>query len=380
MNNEIKEESGEIIEAPNELAAVAIREGVEADQQSLLLASFAPYHAAIQKTMQTSKGVTDGADPLQRKLARECRLELWRTANALENTRKERKAGALRYGKAVDGMANVLKFICEPEEERLAGIEQFEARREAARIAALVEERSKELEAVGAVPAMYNLAAMNDETWGIVIAAAKKAQADKIEADRKAEADRIERERKEAEERARIKAENERLKAEADKREKEIEAERKKAQAEKEAAYNRAEQERKKIEAEKAEAEKKANAAIEAEREKARAAAKKSEDERAKLPKAANDERLAREAVERKAAQERADAEAEKRKAEESELAAKKKAEKAPDKEKLLSFVSTLNEIGLPRVKTTEGAAVVSGIEKMIAKMTAWINAEVEKL
>ena len=101
--------------APAELCAVVKREGVAEQQQAVLIGSFAPYHAQIAAARKTSETITNGEDPLQRKMARECRLELRRVRCAIENTRKDAKADALRYGKAVDGMANVLKFLCEPE-------------------------------------------------------------------------------------------------------------------------------------------------------------------------------------------------------------------------------------------------------------------------
>jgi len=337
--------------APAELCAVVKREGVAEQQQSVLIGSFAPYHAQIAAARKTSETITDGGDPLQRKMARECRLELRRVRCAIENTRKDAKADALRYGKAVDGMANVLKFLCEPEEERLEEIEQAELRKEHARIAALVESRTAALIEADANPAAYNLGAMDDATWDTVLAGAVKAKQDRIEAERKAEADRIERERKEAEERDRIKAENERLKAEAEKREAEIKAER-----EKEAA------ERSKVEA-----------ALKAEREAAQRAAQDAADEAARVAKAAADERAKREAAEAKAKAEKAAAE----KAEHERLA---KLAAAPDKEKLLALAGDIERLQMPTLDTNEGKRVGNGIIIMRQKMVAWIKQEAGKL
>jgi hypothetical protein len=337
--------------APAELCAVVKREGVAEQQQAVLIGSFAPYHAQIAAARKTSETITNGADPLQRKMARECRLELRRVRCAIENTRKDAKADALRYGKAVDGMANVLKFLCEPEEERLEEIEQAEVRKEQARIAALVESRMTALIEAEANPAAYNLAAMDDATWDTVLAGAVKAKQDRIEAERKAETDRIERERKEAEERARIKAENERLKAEAEKREAEIKAER-----EKEAA------ERAKVEAK-----------LKAEREAAQKAAQAAADEAARVAKAAADERAKVEAAEAKAKAEKAAAE----QAESDRLA---KLAAAPDKEKLLAFAAAVLDLELPEMATDAGRAVIIGIGTMQGKMAMWIKQEAGKL
>ncbi len=337
--------------APAELCAVVKREGVAEQQQAVLIGSFAPYHAQIAAARKTSETITNGGDPLQRKMARECRLELRRVRCAIENTRKDAKADALRYGKAVDGMANVLKFLCEPEEERLEEIEEADVRKEQARIAALVESRTAALIEAEANQAAYNLGAMDDATWDTVLAGAVKAKQDRIEADRKAESDRIERERKEAEERERIKAENERLKAEAEKREAEISAER-----EKEAA------ERAKVEAK-----------LKAERESAQKAAQAAADESARVAKVAADERAKREADEAKAKSEKAAAE----KAESDRLAT---LAAAPDKEKLLAFAAAVLGLPLPTMATKEGKKVVAGIATMQCKMSEWIEQEAGKL
>jgi len=339
------------MQAPAELCAVVKREGVAEQQQAALIGSFAPYHAQIAAARKTSEAITSGADPLQRKMARECRLELRRVRCAIENTRKDAKADALRYGKAVDGMANVLKFLCEPEEERLEAIEQAEVRKEQARIAALIEQRTAALIEAEANPAAYNLGLMDDATWDTVLAGAVKARQDRIEAERKAEAERIERERKEAEERERIKAENERLIAEAEKRETEIKAER-----EKEAA------ERAKVEA-----------ALIAEREAAHRAAQAAADEAARVAKAAADERAKREAAEAKA---KADREA----AEQAERDRQAKLAAAPDKVKLKTFADMIAGLELPAVATDAGAKIVVGIASMQGKLAAWIHGEADKL
>lgn len=68
---------------------------------------------------------------------------------------------------------------------------------------------------------------MSDDSFDSFLNGLKTTHTSKIEAERKAEQDRIEREKADAEEREQQKLENERLKIEAENREKEIEAERK---------------------------------------------------------------------------------------------------------------------------------------------------------
>jgi hypothetical protein len=366
--------------APAELCAVVKREGVAEQQQAVLIGIFAPYHAQIAAARKTSETITNGADPLQRKMARECRLDLRRVRCAIENTRKDAKADALRYGKAVDGMANVLKFFCEPEEERLEEIEQAEVRKEQARIAAIVEQRTAALIEAEANPAAYNLGAMDDATWDTVLTGAVKAKQDRIESERKAESDRIERERNEAEERARIKAENERLKADAEKREAEIKAERAKAEelakeAEAKAAKERAEIEAKaKTEREKEAAERaEVESNLKAEREAAQRAAQAAADEAARVAKAAADERAKRDAAEAKAKAEKVAAD----KAESDRLS---KLAAAPDKEKLLALALDIGAIQIPELVTDAGIRIGIGVITMQQKMVAWIEQEAGKL
>jgi len=64
--------------------------------------------------------------------AKEERLKIRRIRIDVENTRVELKAGALKEGKAIDGLANLIKSVLEPMEESLKGVELFiERKREA---------------------------------------------------------------------------------------------------------------------------------------------------------------------------------------------------------------------------------------------------------
>lgn len=76
---------------------------------------------------------------------------------------------------------------------------------------------------------------MSDDGFAIFFAQIEKIHQEKIEAERKAEDERIAREKAEAEERERVRAENERLRAEAEAREKQLAEERAKAEAEQKA-------------------------------------------------------------------------------------------------------------------------------------------------
>ena len=76
---------------------------------------------------------------------------------------------------------------------------------------------------------------MSDQAFDVFLAGVEKSYNDRIESERKAEEERIAKEKAEAEERERIRIENERLKAEVESKEKQLAEERAKAEAERKA-------------------------------------------------------------------------------------------------------------------------------------------------
>jgi hypothetical protein len=243
-------------------------DGMQTAETENLLAEFADFFDAARtwEAMAKTIVVTDAGQRREVRMAREGRLFLKAKRVALETRRKELKAEYLRKGRAVDGVANILKSVIVPIEEYLESQEKF----------AEIQE------------------------------AAAKAEADRIAAEI-AEAERLRKLAEEAEEQARIRAENERLKAEAE------------AQAAVLAA-ERAEAERKEREAADALAAEK-RAAEEREAAIRREAEAKAADERkAAAEKEAAAQREIAEAN-RKAAEARMQAEREKREAAEREAA-----------------------------------------------------------
>lgn len=216
-----------VTEIPEDLALVVRQENLGEVRTQRLMNDFAPFHEQIEQIKKSSTAITDGADPLQREMARACRLKLRSTRSDIERVRKENKASALREGKAVDGLANILKFLCEPEEERLEAVEKFEERRLAAEAAERLRIRTAQLTEAEDDPTKYNLDVMTEEMFASVLATAKREkqhradeaariEAERIEAARKAEEERKAKEAAEAAERKRITEENERLRKEAE--------------------------------------------------------------------------------------------------------------------------------------------------------------------
>jgi DNA repair exonuclease SbcCD ATPase subunit len=234
-----------MVEENNKLMVLINDSGLEKSKGEVLLSKFSDYFKIAAEWEKKAKTiiVTSAEQKADMAMARVGRLEMREKRLAVEKTRKELKEQSLREGKAIDGLANVLKALIEPIEDYLDKQERF------------VEIQAAE--------------------------AAAKAERDRIEAELKAEADRIAAEKAETE---RLRIENEKLKKEAEERESKIKADKEKAdkekaeaeaktKAEKDAqdkalkeAQEKAEADRKareKAEAEKAESERKAKEAAE---------------------------------------------------------------------------------------------------------------------
>jgi hypothetical protein len=336
-----------------QINAVIKTSGLAEDSALSLRGQFANYYGEIVTWREKASLVTKPEDQTHQKIAREVRLGLRKIRCEVENVRKALKAESLARGKAIDGFANVLKYLCEPVEEQLAAVEQYAERQEAARIAALVQDRTAALVAVEADPTAYNLGAMDEDTFRLVLAAAEKRRADRIETDRKAEADRVAREQ-----------------ADRIAREK----------AEKEAAEARAEVDR--VLKEAAQKEAKAKAAREAAEATARAEKAKADAKFAK-------EREAREKAEREAAEAKHKEQA-RVAAETAAVAAKvwaereaaEKAARAPDKAKVLAFAATVRGliVDIPEGKTAAGKTAFDAIEDKCEAFASWIEKQAESL
>lgn len=307
-----------------ELEKVEKTSGINEDSALALRGQFADYYGEITEWREKAAMVTKPDDPTHQKIARDVRLGLRKVRCEVENTRKALKADSLARGKAIDGFANVLKYLCEPVEAQLLEVEQYAERMEAARIAAIVADRTAALVEVEADPTAYNLGAMDDDTFRLVLDAAKKRQAERIEAERQAEAERIAREQAEAQERERMRAENARLKAEAEAKEKELAAERE--------AREKAERDR--ARAQKLEADRIAKAKAEA-------------DAKAK--------------AEREAAE---------------------KAARAPDRDRVMELAAFIRDWGvtLPCGKTQAGGRVLDDIMVKAEAFAVWIEKQAETL
>lgn len=255
---------------------VVVREqNIEPASAASLMESFGPMYEEASSLVEIAKtiNVTDPTQVTEIRDAREVRLALKKIRTKCENRRKELKEDALRYGRAVDGVANVIKLMTEPAERRLMDMEKIAERIEAERKAKIAEERSEELRRFQMDPSHFNLGEMSEEEWESIRDGAETAYNKRLEQERIRKEEAEAKAKADAEERERIRAENERLRAERAEQDKKLRAER---------------EAREKIEAEaraaraKAEAEEKAAKAAEerrkAEEEKARRRAEQMDD------------------------------------------------------------------------------------------------------
>jgi len=193
------------MDADNKLMVIVKESGLEQTKANFILEKFQDYFLIADDWAQKAKViiVTNASQKAEMEMARTGRLFLQHKRTDIEKARKELKEQSLREGKAIDGIANVLKALIIPIEEYLDQQEHY------------VEIKQKEEE---------------DER--------------RREVERRMEEERIAKEKAEAEERERIRLENIRLKDEAVAKEKQILAERAKAEAEKRAIEEKAKQER----------------------------------------------------------------------------------------------------------------------------------------
>ncbi len=251
-----------------ELVTVLEQSGIEKSQAEAVLEGFSDFFARVATFENRARAikVTDASQVDDMKEARKIRLELKDIRVNAEKVRKERKEFFLRGGKAIDGIANVLKALVVPLEEHLERQENYVERLEEERKERVNAERIAALTPYVQDISVYNLKEMTDGAFKVLLETSKTAWQAQRDAEKKAEADRIEKEKADKAENDRIKKENERLRIvnerggadrlEAEKKAEEAEVKRKKAEADLKARKDAEEREkREQAEREKKEAE-----------------------------------------------------------------------------------------------------------------------------
>ncbi len=355
----------DVIES-TELAKITEQNQLPAERASALSAAYGPLFVEAGPIVAAARAinVTDATQVSEIKKARASRLALKDLRVRADKARKALKEDSLRFGRAIDGAYNVFVLEIEPLETRLMEMEQFAERKEAERKAALKSSREELLRPFGVDTTFYQLGDMPEPTFAQLLESSKLAHQARIDAAAKVEADRLARIEAERAEQERVRAENARLKAEAEAAEKAAQAERERVAAEARAAEAKAKAEREAIEAQ-----------ARADREKAAAELRAAEDKARKEREAAalklRQEQEARERIE---AQQRAEKAAAEKKAA-AEAQAKAKAERAPDLTKVRAVATALRGITPPVVKSREAQAAIENIFRSIASLAKDIDA-----
>ena len=300
----------------NQISTIVKQSGLQESKAETLMKSFTGYFGEAKTIVDQCKEIIvtseDQVDLMQQ--AREARLKLKNIRNDCEKTRKELKEQSLREGRAIDGIANVIKALIVPVEEHLEKQEKYAEVQEELRVEKRLADRTEKLSKYVPDVTLYAIKDMDDEVFNNLLSGCKLSWEKAKKEEQDAEDKRIADEKDEADRQEKIRLENIELKKEADKKEKALEVERQK-QAD---ILRKANEEKEKVEA-KLRAEKEDQLKKERD-EKSIADAKLKADEEAKV-----------------------------------------KALLAPDKEKLLRFASELALIKAPSVQNKESDLILDG-------------------
>ena len=340
------------VEQPKELVVLAQQSGLPATQAQSVLTEFTAFftQAAEWEVKTRDLVITDASQTKEMGMAREGRLQLKEIRVNAEKTRKRLKEDILVKGRFIDAIYNLIEGVTQPIEKALLEKEKFVERQEEARLAAITADRVARITQYGEIYAQaFDFSLLSDDAFEIALANAKLAFEARAAAEAKAAEDAARLAESERAERERIAAENIRLKAEAEK----AEAERK----EREHREAVLEEDRKRREAIR-------EAELEAERAAAAEVTRKAQEA---------------EAAARKALQDKLDAEAkakadEARRAEAERIAkaeAERKAAAAGDREKVLSYIASLDSHVVPEVKSPEAKAIIAALIQQIAASKA---------
>lgn len=204
----------------NILAIEVRKENLPEADALVLERSFTPFFQEAQslKTIAESIVVTDVGQTDLIERARAMRIKMKGIRTSTEYVRKELKAESLRRGKAIDGMANIIKFLIEPIEEHLEKQENFVVLQQQAKIDAVKAKRVEELGKHGVDATLYpDLGNMPDDLYEKLLQGAELSFRLKKEAEEKLKQEQEEKAKAEAAERERIRLENIALKEKADK-------------------------------------------------------------------------------------------------------------------------------------------------------------------
>ena len=355
----------------NELIIKLQENNIESTSAKTLEDTFLPYFKQAQewKEKASSIVVIDENSIQEMKLAREARLAFKNIRCNVEKARKAKKDESLRYGKAVDGLANVIKFLITPLEQESEEKEKFVERKREAILEEMEDDRKEALLKYEVDIELYDLRIISEDKYQILLENSKDLfERKKVIEQAEAEAE-IKYQEEERIENERIRKENELLKKEAEERDRAAKLEVEK-QGKIEVSRKLKEEAEQKIRDEKAAKEKaEYEKKIEAERQEKERVLKIEKDKQVKIE------------AELKAIE---DAEQKKIKEEQERIFKEKEAEKqkelAPDKVKLNELAIYISSITMPTVKSEEAQEIIVNTVELLNKTSNYIKSNVIKI
>lgn len=183
------------METKNELVKVIEQSGLETQTASVLMEKFSPFLVkAIEWKKKAFALVVTSADQRgEMKMAREARLALKNIRVEADKTRKLLKEDSLRYGKAVQGIYNVIEGVIAPIEEHLDKQERFVEIQEEEKRRLIAAAREVQLQPYrDYVPSGLDLGGMPDVEYSKILDGAKLQLQAKIDADARMEREKME--------------------------------------------------------------------------------------------------------------------------------------------------------------------------------------------
>ena len=198
-----------------EFEPIVKQSGLEKAEQ--YAAVFAPFMITL-KQLSDKASTINHSEPsvLDAKLAREVRLAMAKNRTASEKIKDTNKASLLAEGNLIQNLYNVIANSSKLSEADLDAVEKYAENKEKERKAQLATERAAMFSEYGTDLTGYDLGGMADNVFADLLESQKLLHEKRIADATRAEAERIAAEKAELERQAALKAENERLKKEAE--------------------------------------------------------------------------------------------------------------------------------------------------------------------
>lgn len=194
--------------------------GVDGSRAAQIEAVFVPMVKMLKEFETVYNSVVEesekGITPEVVALAKSTRVAISKVRIKTESARKEQKEEYLRGGKAIDGVANILKFAISEKEEHLKSIETHYENIEKKRMEKIHTDRTEELAGYGVDDGPSNLGDMPIEVWERYRDGCHFEHEKIIEAEKKAEEAAAAAEEAEKARQKELAEENEKLKVEAE--------------------------------------------------------------------------------------------------------------------------------------------------------------------